>query len=213
MARVLFLVLAMVIAIGPWRGTVGAELAGCPTPRVVADAMRAMDLPHAAWRALTPEKLRSDWRQLLNQVGCPDLSQGTYLLSTFGRIINDESLCSTTFVIEYDTKANQHWLSKVMVHHTSTVFHEARSAANLFYAVWRPAANVDAEEYGQDEWDRAAKQPRRARTVTRWPAIVGGCNTTLRDREGSLRGRVRLDDEDLAVPGFRVSDPVNPQVP
>jgi len=45
-----------------------AELAGCPAPQVVATALRAMNLPHADWRTLTPAKIRSSSQQLLNQL-------------------------------------------------------------------------------------------------------------------------------------------------
>ena len=60
-----------------------AELGGCPPPQEMASASRRMNFPGADWRALTPEKIRGGWQELLNQVECPERPAGIYVLSSF----------------------------------------------------------------------------------------------------------------------------------
>ncbi len=180
----LFVGSSVLFCIIPSHTAIAAELNGCPKPRVVAEAMRALNLPATAWRALTASAIRTSWRGLLNQVDCPDRPTGTYVLASFGRIINDESLCSTSFVIEFNAKMHREWLNKVIVYYTASTFREARAAADLFYSVWHPGRNVEVEEDGGDEWKRAARRPGNARTVSRWSAHVGDCQTEMEiDRE------------------------------
>jgi hypothetical protein len=156
-----------------------AELAGCPAPQVVATALRVMNLPHADWRTLTPAKIRSSLQQLLNQVECPDRPSGIYVLASFGRIVSDQSLCSTSFTIGFDKTANREWLDKVTIFHTATAFRDAHDAGDLFSSLWYPDAAVETEEYGQADWRRTLTRPARARTVSRWPTVMAGCQTTL----------------------------------
>lgn len=138
-----------------------------------------MNLPGTDWRTLTPERIRTSSQQLLNQVDGADRPTGIYLLASFGRIINDQSLCSTSFTIAFDKTTNRQWLDKVTVFHTTATFLDARAAGDLFYALWHPAAGVDTDESGEEEWRHAVTRPTRARTSSRWPAMMGGCQTTL----------------------------------
>jgi len=154
-----------------------AELGGCPPPQEMASALRRMNFPGADWRALTPEKIRGGWQELLNQVECPERAAGIYVLSSFGRIINDESQCSTSLTIGFDTLKRREWLSKVTIFHTSAAFRDARAAGDLLYSAWHPPAGVKTEEQGEDEWRRTLRRPAKAATVSRWPARLGGCAT------------------------------------
>jgi hypothetical protein len=153
------------------------SLAGCMKPKETAAMMADLALSEKDWTALTMEHIRSAWPVPLNQVGC----SGTQLLSYFGRVINDDALCSTSFVFHAASEREAAKLVEVNVHYSSRSYEEARSAAELFHSSWQPSKGTKTEDFGIEDWrTKAQDKESRHRTVTEWEVSRGACRGNMK---------------------------------
>lgn len=181
--------LLIVVAVSHWSVSAEpqAQLVGCHRPDTVAQRISELALTEKDWRSLNPERIRSAWPVLLNQVDCPGRRSGLYLLASFDRVISDESHCGTTFAIKFDEQAVEHRLTNVNVYHSGGAFADVMGAADLFAARWRPSPGVEIEEYGRNDWNRAKQHRTQGKTTIRWHATVGGCSVSFQIEKSIFR--------------------------